>query len=352
MFIPRSQYKIQAWLRNNILRAVLVALWVVVASCDNALDRITGKAHVRVDVDWSGYGKSVPTGMTIMFHHNETGESTRAIDNNILYAIPHLSPGRHWATVFNLTEEEFGYIRFRGLEAAETAEAYAAKHTGSKWYVDPATDGNHYVAGQPEWLATDTIMTAVVAPLSGGMQSEVEVIGTLHPRNIIYTLHLAIHIENIGNLLAARGAISGLAAGRRLAGDCPNDNALTVIHLIESADWTCSRTSSFPGMGLVKADIRCFGLPSNHQRTPGENRLEFQALLADGRTVKRYDIPVGHLIESSASTSGCRGDDLDLSLEVWLDSALPPCNGNGNGSGGIDVWFDDWDDYIDFNIPL
>lgn len=351
MVISDSQHKIHAGLRNKLLRGLLVALCVVFTSCDDVVDRTTGKSQVRVDVDWSGYGKSVPTGMTIMFHHNETGERTQTIDNNISYVTPYLSPGRHWATAFNLTEEEFGNIRFRGLEAAETAEAYVREYTGSKWYTNLAADGS-YVAGQPEWLAVDTIMTPVVEPLSDGIRSEAKVIGTLRPRNIIHTLHVVVHIENIGNLLAARGAIGGLAAGRRLAGDCPNDNAVTVTHLIESDCWTCSRTSSSPDVGLVKADIRCFGLPANHKGTPGENRLEFQALLADGRTVKRYDIPVGHLIERAAVAPDCRGDDLDLYLEVWLDSALPPCSGGGNGSGGVDVWFDDWDDYIDFNIPM
>ena len=124
MVISDSQHKIHAGLRNKLLRGLLVALCVVFTSCDDVVDRTTGKSQVRVDVDWSGYGKSVPTGMTIMFHHNETGERTQTIDNNISYVTPYLSPGRHWATAFNLTEEEFGNIRFRGLEAAETAEAY------------------------------------------------------------------------------------------------------------------------------------------------------------------------------------------------------------------------------------
>ena len=346
MVISGTRYRIQAWLRNNPLCAMLVVSCAVLASCDSPADRDTGKSRVRVDVDWSGYGKSVPTGMTTVFHHSGSGERTQVIGNDISCVMPSLSPGRHWVTVFNLTEEEFGNIGFRGLGSAQTAEAYVREQAGSKWYCGVAA-GDSYVAGQPEWLAVDTIMTDEVEPRSGGMQSEIKAVGTLHPRNMVYTLHVAVRTENIGNLLAARGAVSGLAAGRRLAGDSPDDNAVTVTHLIESDSWRCSRPSSGSGAGLVEADIRCFGLPAGHKGTPDENRLEFQALLADGKTVARYDIPVGHLIEVAAAGEDRRGDDLDLYLELRLNPALP-----SGGNGGVDVWFDDWDDYVDFNMPI
>lgn len=81
-------------------------------------------APVRIHVDWSGYGKNVPMGMTVMCQHVDSGRLSKSIDNNIDYVTPYLLPGRYWAAVFNLTEGEFQNIGFRGLDAVETAEAY------------------------------------------------------------------------------------------------------------------------------------------------------------------------------------------------------------------------------------
>ncbi len=332
-------------LRLIFIAAVCLAL----ASCDATIHFYPEPAggatsDLRLNVDWSDYGKTVPTGMTVICHHTETGEKNHTIDNNIAYVSPRLSQGRHWATVFNLTEDEYSYIGFRGLDAVETAEAFAPEQEGPKWY-SGRTDGRSYVAWPPEWLATDTIMTDHVSHSGSGTK----VIGTLHPRNIIYTLHVTIHTENIGNLRAARGSISGMASGRKLAADMPNDNSVTVAHPIESDRWARSRTSSKPDIGLVEADIRCFGLPGNHAGSPVENFLDFQAMLADGKTVLRYNIPVGHLIAESDPPPGRRGDNLDLWLDLWLDPPLPP---GGSSDWGLDVWVEDWGEPEDVNIGL
>lgn len=330
---------------------VAAAACLALASCDATIHfypepEPTGGAEpdLRLNVDWSGYGKNVPTGMTVICHHTVTGEKKHTIDNNTAYVSPRLSEGRHWATVFNLTEEEFNYIGFRGLDAPETAEAYAPEREGPKWYAG-RSDESGYVAWPPEWLATDTIMTDHVSHSGSGTK----VIGTLRPKNIIYTLHITLQTENIGNLRGARGSISGMASGRKLAADKPNDNSVTVVHPIESDEWSRSRTSSKPDIGVARADIRCFGLPGNHGGTPDENILEFQAMLADGKTVLRYNIPVGHLIAESDPPPGRRGDNLDLWLNLRLDPPLPP---GGGSDWGLDVWVEDWEEAEDVNIGL
>ncbi len=338
---------------------VVATLCVMLASCDATIhfypepdEPDKGRSKIRLNVDWSGYGKTVPTGMTVICHHTESGEMRQSIDNNTSFVTPYLAPGRHWAMVFNLTEDEFGCIRFRGLESAETAEAYLPELNGSKWY--EKRDGSRdYMAGQPEWLAVDTIMTDPVEPFFG---TETKVIGTLHPRNIIYTLHVTVWTENIGNVKMVRGAISGMASGRRFASDRPNDNFVTVTHLIESGSWSRTRTSSDPNDGFVKADIRCFGLPGNHGGRPEENTLEFRAMLADGKTVLKYIIPVGDLIRENEAPPECRGDNLDLYLTVRLDPPVPPVDGDGDGDGdgdwGFDVDVEDWEETDDVIVPL
>ena len=225
-------------------------------------------------------------------------------------------------------------------------EAYAVEAQTSKWYANRAIS-NEITAAQPEWLAVDTIMTDHVTT-SQYISTEAKVIGTLYPKNIIYTLHVKINTENIGNLLSARGAITGFASGRRFVSDTPNDNSVTVTHLIESNDWTRSRSAENPDNGMVVADIRCFGLPGNHTGTAEENILEFQVLLADGKTIKTYTMPVGNLIKEATPPPGRRGDNLDLYLEITLDPPLPP---GGSDDWGFDAWVEDWDDVV-IDIPI
>lgn len=308
---------------------MVVALCAATVSCHAPADEpATATYAARIDVDWSGYGEDAPAGMTVVFHHSATGAMVRAIDNNTDHTTAALPTGRYWATVFNLTPDEFDDIGFRGFETAETAEAYAREYTGRRWDTIPCND-NSYVACQPQRLATDTILTAAVEPTS-----ETRVIGTLHPCNIIHTLHISVTTGTPGALIAARGAISGLASGRRLASDRPNTD--TVIHLIDSDSWSRSADAS------VQTTVRCFGLPPTRQGLPEENIFEFQALLSDGKTVKTYTMPVGHLIKAAA------GNDLDIHLELKLDPVLPSAGDGGN----IDVWLQDWDGSIDLNLPL
>lgn len=338
---------------GRIIYMAMMALALMLASCDATIhfypeedEPVYGKSKIRLDVDWSAYSKTAPTGMTVICHHTETGQKSHTIDNNTDYVTPYLTPGRHWATVFNLTEPEFSYISFRGFDAVETAEAYAPRQRNSGWY-KPTDGDNVYVAAEPEWLAADTIMTDQVEILSDG---STRVIGTLHPKNIIYTLHVTIRTENIGNLRAARAAISGLASGRKLASDTPNGNAETVTHLIESGAWSRSRTSTVPDVGTAKADLRCFGLPGNHLGSPNENMLEFYAMLADGKTVLKYNVPVGHLITEGERPPGRRGDNLDLYLNVTLDPPLPP-GGGDDSDFGFDAWVEEWEEE-DVPVPF
>lgn len=127
-------------LRLIILAAVSLAL----ASCDATIHfypEPSGNAgsDLRLNVDWTAYGKTVPTGMTVICHHTATGEKLHTIDNNIAYVSPRLSEGRHWATVFNLTEDEYNYIGFRGLDAVHTAEAFAPRQESPNGTADAPT---------------------------------------------------------------------------------------------------------------------------------------------------------------------------------------------------------------------
>lgn len=323
-------------LGRNLQRclAILVALCVAMTSCESDPDHPAAEQSAcSVDVDWSGYDKDVPSGMTILFHNSSSGEMTRVAGSNTSSASALLTPGRHWATVLNLSPDKFANIGFRGLESAATAEAYAREYTGRIWHNIPRNEYS-YVARQPEWLATDTILTSQVKPGAG-----LEVIGTLHPHNIIHTLHINVALSNPAAILSGRGAISGMAAGRRLSADAPDPGAPTVVHLIEPENWTVTKE------GVAKAEVRCFGLPADRGGLPEDNFFEFQALLSDGKTVKTYLIPAGSMIKQ---LPGGETNNLDIWLDVQVD--LPPSP--SGSSGGMDVWLSTWDESIDHDIPL
>lgn len=328
------------WLNGRNLQcclAILVAVCMTMTSCESAPDiPVSERSAYSVDVDWSGYEKDVPSGMTILFHHCASGEMTRVTGSNTSSASALLAPGRHWATVFNLSPDKFANIGFRGLETAATAEAYAREYTGPIWHNIPR-DEYSYVARQPEWLAADTILTSLTSQTGPGAGHEV--IGTLHPHNIIHTLHISVTLSNPDAILSGRGAVSGMAAGRRLSASAPDPGAPTVVHLIEPESWTVTKE------GVAKAEVRCFGLPAGRSATPEENIFEFQALLSDGKTVKSYIIPAGNLMKR---LPGGETNNLDLWLDVRVD--LPP-NTSGS-SGGMDVWLNIWDESIDHDIPL
>lgn len=351
---------------------MIAVLCGVLASCDTTIHFYPGPepepvaTPVRINVDWSGYSKNVPTGMTVICQHVDSGKLSKSIDNNIDYVTPYLLPGRYWAAVFNLTERELRNIGFRGLAAVETAEAYPRRQSCPAWYADSAGDST-YIACEPDWLAVDTIMTDSVEPLDE-LETGVKVIGTLHPKNIIYTLHITIYSDSISNLRSARSVISGFASGRRLASDRPNDNAETVTLLMGANVWSREKWSSNSSAGCVKANVRCFGLPGNHQGKAEENILEFQAMLTDGKSILKYVVPVGDVIEERNSPADKRGDNLDLYINVWLDFSLPtdekpggdpeekpdekPEDPDDNPDKDSNVWVDDWDKQEDIIISI
>ncbi len=119
----------RTWLRSRALRAMPAALCMTLlplTSCSGSDEPVSERQNVTIEADWSGCGNNAPSGMTVIFHHELTGERTRITDNNTACAPARLAPGRYRAVVFSLSEEEYSAVRFRGLDNADTPEAYAA----------------------------------------------------------------------------------------------------------------------------------------------------------------------------------------------------------------------------------
>ena len=345
--LPRPTHNLLRRLRIALSCGTCVVSCAMICSCSNPEVPALTNRQTRINIDWSGFSKEVPTGMTVMCRNTKTDEIVQTISNNILAVTPTLPIGQYHITVFNLSEKEFDNINFQGLGTTDCA-AVAAEKDAPQWHPHPA-DGDKYIAREPEWLAADMTLTEPVENIPTGSMTEPDTIGTLHPKNIIHSLHLTILTENISNIRAVRAAISGLAATRNLDGTPQPNNRLTVTHIIDSEQWSRQSLPSASDSGKLTANLRCFGLPANHNATPEENRLELQIMLADGKTVKQFLFPIGNLISGNTDSPTRRGDNLDLFLELRLDPPLPPAS---TGNSGIDAWIDDWDDYIDFNIPI
>ena len=108
----------------------LIALTCLVslfAACDRYDIELyyTGKAYVRVNVDWQTRFGETPTGMTIMLAKDGDSITFTDISNFVDYYDLELEPGTYKMLIFNRTPGEFGSMRFSQMKSFNDAFAYA-----------------------------------------------------------------------------------------------------------------------------------------------------------------------------------------------------------------------------------
>jgi len=168
------------------------------------------------------------------------------------------------------------------------------------------------------------------------------VIATHVPENIIHTLHVKIHVRGIHNLRSARASLDGLAEGYRFS--TGKTTTSTITQLVEGWQLTVDETD--PTRGYLMAKITCFGLPSNHGGTSGENELILSLLLVDNKTILDFPFSVGDKFE------WVDRDNLELKLELTLDDVLPDVAPEGGSGGGFDAVVEDWGEEKNVDINL
>lgn len=311
-------------------------------------------ASVRIDTDWSNFTEEEPTGMTVMVYSQDGDQTLVATQhtNTTTHATFALPEGYYSAIVYNQSHTEFGSLLFRGTNKFTTHEVYA-RPTTTRWYT--RGDKTHVVT-EPEWLGTDEAenlhVTAEMARKtthelmskdSRNVANNAFLIGTLHPDNIIYTLHVKVHVKGIYNLRSARASLDGLAEGYFMGLARPS--AQTVAQLLE--EWTIVQNPSDPTQGYIETSITCFGLPYGHMGHAEENIFELQTLLVDNKTILKYPFHVGDVIERKPEDT-----NLSLYLELKIDDPLPDVEPADTSDGGFSAVVDDWGPEENVNVNM
>lgn len=311
-------------------------------------------APMRINVDWSQFIENeTPSGMTVIVYPQDGGEPIFTRSNTISHVLVNLPVGRYNSIVFNQSETEFGTLELRNLNNYQTAEVVAIQ-APTKWYT--TKDQNERIVHEPEWFGTDNEENAEVtaqmleqstkdfAQNIGGTRTTkggIELM-TLKPQNVIHTIHVTVHIQNIYNLRSARAALEGIAEGYKLGAGKRSANKVT--HLMEN--WSLTLDPQDPTQGNIKAQLLCFGLPEGHRATPQENIFNLSLLLVDNKTILDYKFEVGHDFDEDETAH------LTLHLEIDLGDPLPDVKPEGGEGGGFDASVSDWGEEIEHDVEL
>ena len=354
----------------------LIALTCLVslfAACDRYDIELyyTGKAYVRVNVDWQTRFGETPTGMTIMLAKDGDSITFTDISNFVDYYDLELEPGTYKMLIFNRTPGEFGSMRFSQMKSFNDAFAYAQQlqRTTDFWDVNVSylrepehigcvvdtftvlqemTDGNFRFVlwkDKKEDLRETLTLDEVVDPMTTDLFVRVKIIGYKYMGNII-------------------GNISGLADGFLLSQAWRRTQ--TGYHLLDN--WTSApapaESDSVTSVGYISTHINTFGLPRGRellsQRDSTSNVLSLCFTLIDGtQHVFRY--PVGkHIKYRMADENGyfSKTDvtlELDLLLEAPFFKDLEVPNlpyAQPTGTGAFDAEVADWGDEENIDVPF
>lgn len=304
-------------------------------------------AKVRVDVDWSQFTKEQPTGMTVAVYPINGGKMQSVLTHTLSHAYFNLEAGAYHTLTYNQSPSEFGSVAFRNMDSFETAEVVSVP-VESRWYKGALEDER--VAGQPEWVATDQMKDALVTErmiledteaVKNGTSLKEHVIAQHTPQNVVFTVHVKIHIKGFYNLRAARAALGGMSEGYKFSTASYKNDVVT--HLLEQ--WSLTRDADDYKKGYITTTFYCFGLPENHQGQAEQNQLLLSLLLVDNKTVMDFPLSVGDKFVMLDE------NELVLSLELDLDETLPDVKPEGGSSAGFDVTVEDWGEEEDIVIP-
>lgn len=364
---------------RRILKHALIAVSaaVLAVSCDYREFSyiIYDTCDIWVEVDWTKFTEEEPTGMSVYcYPRDHSHEPYLYRSNDITGVMVHLPVGTYDILVFNQSIDEFGSMRFEGMEDYSTACA-VLEEKKTKWKVKTAEDES--VKYEPEWLGVDTEeglevtqsmveqtwsirpLTAAYTRASSSRSDAVKVV-TLHPVNLVYSANIYIRVYGINNLRMGRGSISGMAEEVNLS--TGRRSTSTVTHALET--WTVTTDAYDVTRGYFYTTFRCFGLPesgtgkASSNLPPEASVLDITYLLRDNETECDYSYKIGDRIE-------CHDDILELDLYIGKDGydpQAPTYEGDPDRpvilpevktkESGFTATIDDWGDISTIPVPV
>lgn len=286
-----------------------------------------GKSKVWLDADWSAFGKEEPTGITVIFENEATGEKTKVTTHKTSKPESLLLTGQYKVLGVNQSPSEFGSMRFEDLEDLESAKAIGVEAGSPTWL-----DLGGKLIEEPEWLAIGTTRAEVEGNGYYGncgclscecvaFHGQPEHLGILMMENAIWTIRIEVEIEGTEYLSKVRGAISGVPEGLLLWDAKPIGDAAQLL-----SEWK----------GL-STEIRCFGFPEKPE-------LILQFLLIDGKTTEERWVPAYNIIIEK--------DEMEKTalLKAKIGHKLPEVS--APVGGGFDASVDDWGEPGDIELPM
>lgn len=283
-------------------------------------------AQVRIDVDWSGTGRSDPTGMTTMLFDKE-GNFVENPTNNVSTANLQLTADDYRLLLFNLSRGEFGSLLFDNIDSYDSITIHLANLQSRR---NESWDQGVTYSREPENISvvTDTIsITQQMVNRSRDGKNYTYVFNEA-PHNIVSTLNIRVHVRGIDNIRSIEGSISGLADGYMPTQGHPTST--TATHLLD--EWRATADSDSTDNGYITTSISTFGLPYSDS-TASTLTLFFN--LKDGRTTRTYHYFVGNSFVYETPLI------IDLTIN---DGPTMPHVTDDNGSSGFDAEVDPWDD--------
>ena len=332
--------KLNRRLTLGVRLIVAAALTAVLASCtekDLCYDH-AHRAPVEIAVDWSRFTVETPTGMSVMLYPHTDGEAQTLLTNHTGGVVTSLLSDTYTALVYNQSPSEFATLVFTDMQQYDAARVNAAPKT-SRWY--HTRDASEQIVQNPEWIGEDAA-TGVEVTRAMTASGDTALVARLQPRNIVYTIRVAIHLSNIYNFRSVRASLDGLADGYVFSRHTPT--ATVATQLIEN--WTIVPDADNPVNGTVWAEIQSFGLPAGHEGRAGDNRLNLSLLLVDTHTQIDRTICVGDLFRPDDDT------ELTLTVDERVDTPLPDVKPDGGTAGGFDVSVDDWGDDTQVDLDV
>ena len=366
------------------LMSPIIALLLVLTSCERyELEQYyTGKAKVRVNVDWMSHFGEYPSGMTIMLAKDGDAITFSDITHDVDGYDLNLEPGYYKMLIFNRTTSEYGSMRFNQMKSFEQAYTYAQRQerTTDFW------DVNVTYMREPEDIGcvvdTFTILPEMVDDrfrFVNWKEKKGDQVDTVNIQEVVepMTTEMYIRVRVIGARYMASviGSISGMADGFLLTQAWRRSER--GYHLLDN--WQCSPITyedadSLKSMAYITTTISTFGLPHGNemieQRDSMSNVLSLCFTLIDGKQhVFRY--PVGKMIryrntDTDPSTpSNTRGgfyfskSDVTLELDLIVDAPfynddevpnLPYAQ--PSGTGAFDAEVEPWGDEEIIDIPM
>lgn len=360
--------------RISSAASLLLAALLLLGSCQREKIELyyTGRATVRVNIDWDTHFGGKPTGMTIMLAKNGSDDIIFSdVTNTVEGYDLELEPGTYRMLIFSLSTGEYGSMRFYQMNNFTEAYAYANKlqRTTDYW------DVNISYMREPEHIgcAVDTF-TVLPEMIDGDFQfvdwrekiTDYQASLVLNETVAPMTTELFIRVKVLGfkYMTGVIGNLSGLADGFLLSQAWRRPQ--TGYILLDN--WTATpapeESDSVTSVGYITTHVSTFGLPRGREliidRDSLSNLLSLCFTLIDD-TQHLFRYPVGKEIKyREAELTGVFSKvDVTLDMELLVETPfyekhdpiiLPYAQ--PTGTGAFDAEVAPWGDEETIEVPF